>query len=726
MSETDCRPPDPGGGVCCQQLGSQLRHDFEERFKQMEAGLAAAHEQMEAGLAAAHEINLQELRELVAQREEIVLAKEIEIAKKDEEITELKTQIDALKRKSDHQVRNKEPKSKTEKPVQKKSNKTKTAQNPHRLDMDIFKSETFPRFYQVKFDCENTKRSICPFKFELELIKKIDEISQPIQSSGRDGFLIEVSSKQQGETLLTVNTLCDHSCRVLKHDFFNVNKGLIYVYNNEVNDLESFKGGLGSQFSITDIVPATWIKPKNDKAKALLVSFGQDTLPEYVHIPGEYQETKVYPYKDRPMQCNICQKYGHVASRCSASQPTCGNCGGRHNNKDCEQDESHCCLCGGAHTTKSKECPVRKEEEKVMEIQKRMKIGKAAARAFLGGETLNNNTEEQEYVKYINVQLNEGDRRKTCPYKSQKFLKEKLNVTDTQLTVSKTGYIIKSITEQQTRKLIETKNIAGMTCSVMEHKTYNESKGLIYLNDVPTENEDYFTQKLITRFDLKEASPAKWIKISNPNTKPYLLTFNKPKPPAVLSIPGQILKVSEYKPRPLFCTKCLMYGHSKNRCDKPQLCRNCTKTHDATRCSAPPACRYCEGAHRTGDKACPTEIENRKICDIQYEQKVSWVRAKHIYKPPTSGRSTFAEVTSRPVTSRPVASGHVASTSKTEKKRDRQSESDEDIHQDRKAQKMASTNSPTSEKLNMSFEDDQTSENNMILRQQAEDEFETY
>ena len=53
------------------------------------------------------------------------------------------------------------------------------------------------------------------------------------------------------------------------------------------------------QFSITDIVLATWIKPTNTKSKALTASFGQYTLPENVHISGEYQETKDYIYKDR-------------------------------------------------------------------------------------------------------------------------------------------------------------------------------------------------------------------------------------------------------------------------------------------------------------------------------------------------------------------------------------------------------------------------------------------
>ena len=46
---------------------------------------------------------------------------------------------------------------------------------------------------------------------------------------------------------------------------------------------------------------------------------------------------------------------------------------------------------------------IAQEDEEVMEIQKRMNIGKAAARAVFRGETLNNNIENQQYVKYLNI-----------------------------------------------------------------------------------------------------------------------------------------------------------------------------------------------------------------------------------------------------------------------------------------------------------------------------------
>ena len=705
MASDECRPPDPGGGVCCQKLESKLRSDFEERIKKMEDGLAASREYYDS--------NMSTLKEMIEHRNEILLVKNQAIEERDAKIQRLSEELEKLGKK----IKNNETKenSKTKKPTSKAKKKT---ENSSENNMSIFKSEPFPRFFHIKFDKEDTKRRLCPFKLELELTEKIANISHPIQSSGKDGLMIEVSSKTQGDALRSVEELCGHKCSVQKHDFFNVTKGLVYIYNNDITDLESFKEGLNTQCSVVEVVPATWIKARNPRAKVFQISFGQDILPEYVHIPGEYQETKVYEYKDRPMQCTICQKYGHNSRRCRANQPTCGNCGGNHNSKDCEREERHCCLCDGAHSTRSQECPVRKEEEEIMAIQKRMKLGKVAARAVFRGDAQRNLLEEREYVRYIDVAVREDERRRTCPYKIQKFMKNNLNVSDDQLNINKNGYTVKSTSESQTNKLLQTKQIAGMTCSVTEHKSFNESKGLIYLRDLPTENEEYFAQKLTTRFNLKEAVPAKWIKCNNPDTKPYLLTFNQPKTPLTLTIPGQTIKVNEYKSRPLFCTKCLCYGHSKNRCDKPQLCRICTAPHDSSRCPAETVCLHCKGSHRTGDRNCKVEKENRAICDIQHENKVSWIKARNIYNQAHPRTGTFAEVASR----------SVPSTSDVKSKRTRQSDSEEDIQQDPKFQKIAGPNATpmSGYDTDMSFDDKDTSENHPTIRRQAIEEYERF
>ena len=47
-----------------------------------------------------------------------------------------------------------------------------------------------------------------------------------------------------------------------EHTLFNGSKGLIYINNNDLSDLESFKQGLKEIYPIIDIERATWIKPR--------------------------------------------------------------------------------------------------------------------------------------------------------------------------------------------------------------------------------------------------------------------------------------------------------------------------------------------------------------------------------------------------------------------------------------------------------------------------------
>ena len=181
------------------------------------------------------------------------------------------------------------------------------------------------------------------------------------------------------------------------HDFFNVTKGIIYVDNSDINDMESFKEGLNMEYEVEEIVAATWMKPRNPIAKPFLISFKSDTLPNNIHIPGEYRQTKVYPYSERPMQCFNCQKYGHVAKRCRTAYSICGKYGENHDTKTCTSESVCCYLCKGALTTTSRECPVRQKEEKIMEVQKIMKVGRRAAETHMENEYSNDEQNQKTY-----------------------------------------------------------------------------------------------------------------------------------------------------------------------------------------------------------------------------------------------------------------------------------------------------------------------------------------
>ncbi|KAI1002567.1 hypothetical protein K3495_g5638 [Podosphaera aphanis] len=59
------------------------------------------------------------------------------------------------------------------------------------------------------------------------------------------------------------------------------------------------------------------------------------------------------------MQCDNCQKYGHIAKNCSA-RPKCGHCASEHNTRACPgKQNSRFINCSKRHVAWDQACPVR-------------------------------------------------------------------------------------------------------------------------------------------------------------------------------------------------------------------------------------------------------------------------------------------------------------------------------------------------------------------------------
>ena len=105
-----------------------------------------------------------------------------------------------------------------------------------------------------------------------------------------------------------------------------------------------------------------------------MITFVNDKLPEFIRIPGEAERTKVYDYKDRPMLCKKCWKYGHTEKRCLSQVVLCGRCAGPgHQSGGCISEVAKCGSCGGARISGHASCLDRKKEQTILEIHKQQK-----------------------------------------------------------------------------------------------------------------------------------------------------------------------------------------------------------------------------------------------------------------------------------------------------------------------------------------------------------------
>jgi len=643
--------------TCCEQLEQSLRLSLEGRIVELEVRMAEREQQNAQYMT--------DLKECVIVRDEKILALNSEMNKRDELISELKLKLE----KSEESVRkltesveelvaklnsstetvsvaSTSDKSTSNTNSKGKANtKKKAVYKPLAME-EVFAPEPFIRFFVVSLP-QAKKQSLCPFDLEQNLIDVLGGRPMTLSSSGADSLLVQVANKSQSDKIQNLSSLCEVQCVVKKHEFFNTARGLIYLYNTELTDINSFKSGLIDRYHLQSVEEATWIKTKNQNTKVFMISSYQDNLPEYLKIISESTMTKVYPYQDSPLRCRRCLKYGHTAKRCS-SDVRCERCSGHHSADSCHEEDFKCFNCEGMHRAGSRECPTRKKEESILNMQKKMKTGRAEAMRLVEGGANNQTSPRTDNVcEYYEIKTKNEVLRKMCPFKTEKFLVDSLGISRENITIDKNNYIVKCENKAQSKKAANLKTILDIPCRFVLHENFNRSKGLIYTRNYSLAVAEQFLIKLKTRFDLFDAVVADWIKPRNEHTKPLLLTFNTSTPPNTIEIPGDRLKVYEYLPRPLFCRKCLEYSHTLKRCTNAQRCQKCSLAHKTDECQIESLkCFHCEGDHPAGSSKCIVQEREQQITLIRYREKVSWPEARQRYhRQFPNGKTNYARVT---------------------------------------------------------------------------------
>ncbi|GAB0089151.1 hypothetical protein DMENIID0001_036460 [Sergentomyia squamirostris] len=127
--------------------------------------------------------------------------------------------------------------------------------------------------------------------------------------------------------------------------------------------------------------------------------------------------------------------------------------------------------------------------------------------------------------------------------------------------------------------------------------------------------------------------------------------------PRTAEIYGISMRVAFFVPSPLFCKKCLSYGHFKKHCKANQdLCETCTLSHDSDdekkKCRII-FCKFCKtNDHQTNHKICPEKQRQIRTRRVMVEQKLTFWEAKKEMKkavdfnsvlPPPPLQTSFAD-----------------------------------------------------------------------------------
>ena len=237
--------------------------------------------------------------------------------------------------------------------VGQESTKVKKNRRYRPLDMSLENRYANKRkYYMVTFN-EEARRSVNPYV----IIDKITQVTghPPVRVTGnnRASVTIEINEGKD-ENICAIDKIDGISCKVLLVPKYNHTKGLIYVYEYDLEDTEEFKIGLQEQYNVIGVQQATFIKTKSPNTRAFILTFSGDNIPYSIYIPGEKQDTRVFKFRNKPLMCNNCHKYGHVKRYCRQESPTCSRCAvSGHSLDQCESETAKCLHCGGDHAAGS-------------------------------------------------------------------------------------------------------------------------------------------------------------------------------------------------------------------------------------------------------------------------------------------------------------------------------------------------------------------------------------
>jgi len=609
------------------------REDWERRFRSLEENVKSREREREESISILKECICVRDEQLEVAREEI-RSKDAIIENMREQIVECNSKIEKLTQlvvslKEDTEQR------KSEKSTVRKNDQSKRrtlTYKPMSLE-ETFSTPAFNRFYIMRF-AAGIKRDMCPFEFEKSLIAAIGSSPESITAGGRDGFIVKVRSAQQGMEINKITEIDGKGCNVQEHTFFNETKGVINIYNSDVLDLASFAEGLKIEYGFTKVERADWMSRGNSTCKSFILSTNSEQLPTYIRITGENQLTRVYPFKDKPMRCTKCQTYGHTVKRCNSSTSVCGKCSDNHPTDECTTENMKCANCEGQHRAGSRDCPVRKKEDEILDIQAKMKVGRSEAKKIADGNvpSTHHEAKSKDFGFYFKIQLQKEKQRQVCPFRLENELRNELKIPRTNINTDRNSLVVRCNNEQQKQKVANVKNICGIPCRVTEHESYNHTKAIIYIGEFHIGNLESFTRGLKAQHNVISVEQAHWIRPKNQNSRPFLITFCGNNLPESLRIPGERANVPvyEYRPRPPFCQNCLQYTHSTKSCQSGEIhCKKCSGPHLARLCvSETVKCYYCGAPHMAGSKQCPKQLQEEEIVSIQYKQKISLRQAR--------------------------------------------------------------------------------------------------
>ena len=227
--------------------------------------------------------------------------------------------------------------------------------------------KNFPPDYEIAKSIQTILKNS---KFELEVKKE------------RRNMLLYLQGEDEAVKILSTSTLCNITIKTKRIQ--PIVRGIIKGIPLNLS-IEEIKESLQTPTTVKDAIRQKRYNKESKKLEdslAVLIIFEGRTLPPNIWCFGRKKE--VYQYYRRVLQCHKCQKYGHTQKECRAKESICLRCSEKHPSNQCPlktidpeiRPKAYMCAnCGGSHSSTSNWCPVRQQNQGILQVAEKYQIG---------------------------------------------------------------------------------------------------------------------------------------------------------------------------------------------------------------------------------------------------------------------------------------------------------------------------------------------------------------
>ena len=237
----------------------------------------------------------------------------------------------------------------------------------------LFETANYIQYLTLEYEDDQRIQNSDFFEIHRQIVSTLGR-EPKIVFQGNGSVLVEVTSLEEKENLLSLTTLNGKSAKCAPHKLMNQSKGVI-----RAPLLTQFsEERLQKEFESQGVIEVKQMKKKIDgiltPLPTYVLTFDLPRLPKEIKAAWLYFDVR--PYIPAPKRCFYCHRFGHVNDNCrrrlKGDKKICYNCG-QDEHGECERT-SFCVNCRENHPSVSKTCDRYVLEREILAVRSKEHI----------------------------------------------------------------------------------------------------------------------------------------------------------------------------------------------------------------------------------------------------------------------------------------------------------------------------------------------------------------